>query len=46
MCLFLATMLALECAVGFMHYNMAKSFDVPMMLLALCVLVTLIGGLP
>jgi len=45
MCLFLATMLALECAVGFMHYNMAKSFDVPMMLLALCVLVTLIGGL-
>lgn len=45
MCLFLATMLALECAVGFMHYNIAKSFDVPMMLLALCVLVTLIGGL-
>jgi len=45
MCLFLATMLALECAVGFMHYNMAKSFDVPMMLLVLCVLVTLIGGL-
>lgn len=45
MCLFLATMLALECAVGFMHYNIVKSFDVPMMLLALCVLVTLIGGL-
>ena len=45
MCLFLATMLALECAVGFMHYNAVKSFDVPMMLLALCVLVTLIGGL-
>jgi len=45
MCLFLATMLALECAVGFMHYNAVKSFDVPMMLLVLCVLVTLIGGL-
>lgn len=45
MCLFLATMLALECAVGFMHYNIVKSFDVPMMLLVLCVLVTLIGGL-
>jgi len=42
---FLAVILILEAVTGVICYNAVKSFDIPVILLALCFLFTLIGGL-
>jgi len=42
---FLAVILVLEGITGVICYNAVKSFDIPVILLALCFLFTLIGGL-